>query len=97
METMETMEIMTKQCALDKGLKRFFTGEPCYRGHIAERLVSSGKCVTCNSEVGKLYYQNHKKDRQLYYQNHKEDKQLYYQTNKEVILSKQKERKEKTT
>ncbi|MCG6202032.1 hypothetical protein [Psychromonas antarctica] len=91
------MEIITKQYALDKGLKRFFTGDPCYRGHIAERLVSSGKCVTCNSEIGKLYYQKHKQDRKSYYQNHKEDKQLYYQNNKEVILKKQNERRGKTT
>lgn len=55
------MEIITKQQAIDKGLKRFFTGEPCYRGHVSERFIGSGKCVVCNSEIGKAYYQRHKK------------------------------------
>jgi hypothetical protein len=31
--------------ALD--LKRFFTGKPCKRGHIAERSVHSGRCLEC--------------------------------------------------
>jgi hypothetical protein len=30
------------------GLKRFFTGEPCKRGHVAERYVSGGGCVECD-------------------------------------------------
>ena len=31
--------------ALD--LKRFFTGEPCRRGHIAERSVHTSRCLEC--------------------------------------------------
>jgi hypothetical protein len=30
--------------AIALGLKRYFTGEPCKRGHIAERNVRSGLC-----------------------------------------------------
>jgi hypothetical protein len=33
------------------GLKRFFTGRPCKRGHVAERGVSGGKCVECRHEL----------------------------------------------
>lgn len=33
--------------AIDKGLKRYFSGRPCSRGHIAERKVSSGNCCEC--------------------------------------------------
>jgi hypothetical protein len=29
------------------GLKRFFTGEPCSHGHVAERGVSSRRCTEC--------------------------------------------------
>ena len=54
------MELITKQQALDKGLKRFFTGEPCYRGHISERFIGSEKCIACNSEVVKAYYQRNR-------------------------------------
>lgn len=29
------------------GLKRYFTGNPCPRGHVSERLVSTKACVAC--------------------------------------------------
>jgi hypothetical protein len=29
------------------GQTRYFTGKPCKRGHIAERLTSNWKCVAC--------------------------------------------------
>ena len=32
------------------GLKRYFTGEPCDHGHVAERTVVDGKCVECKRE-----------------------------------------------
>jgi hypothetical protein len=34
------------------GLKRYFTGEPCKHGHIAERYVSSGLCSECGRARG---------------------------------------------
>lgn len=33
-----------------QGRKRYFTGNPCARGHVAERFVSSAKCVECTRE-----------------------------------------------
>jgi hypothetical protein len=30
------------------GLKRFFPGKPCKRGHVTECYVSSRECVECN-------------------------------------------------
>lgn len=33
--------------ASERGLPRFYTGDPCNQGHICERLVSSGRCVDC--------------------------------------------------
>lgn len=32
------------------GLKMYFTGKECQRGHIAERYVSTGQCSVCISE-----------------------------------------------
>ena len=29
------------------GLKKFFTGQPCRRGHVAERYTNGGACVEC--------------------------------------------------
>jgi hypothetical protein len=33
--------------AFESGKTRYFTGEPCKHGHIAERMVSNGVCVDC--------------------------------------------------
>lgn len=30
-----------------QGLKHFFTGKPCKRGHISKRITSSAACVDC--------------------------------------------------
>ena len=40
-------EIISKEEAKAKGLKRFFTGIPCEKGHISERLVSNRGCCEC--------------------------------------------------
>lgn len=32
------------------GLTRYFTGKPCPRGHIEERMTSSGRCHRCTHE-----------------------------------------------
>ena len=45
-----TIEIVTRREAMALGLKRYFTGKPCPHGHIAERFLSSGTCVTCVRE-----------------------------------------------
>lgn len=44
------MITITRQQAKESGLKRYFTGEPCKRGHIAERHVSGATCVKCAAD-----------------------------------------------
>jgi hypothetical protein len=39
--------IVSREDARQIGLKRFFTGLACGRGHVVERLVSDGHCVAC--------------------------------------------------
>jgi 5-methylcytosine-specific restriction endonuclease McrA len=39
--------IVTIAEARAKGLKRYFTGKPCKRGHLAQRNVSAKKCFHC--------------------------------------------------
>lgn len=41
---------ITRSEAKVLGRKRYFTGEPCLRGHVAERFVSTKGCADCNSE-----------------------------------------------
>jgi hypothetical protein len=40
------MDIITKKEAYARGLKRYFTGKPCMRGHISERSLG-GTCIEC--------------------------------------------------
>ena len=41
---------MTRAEARAQGLKRYFTGQPCARGHVAERFVAGNKCHSCAAE-----------------------------------------------
>lgn len=41
------MELVSRQEALAQGLKRYFTGKPCKRGHIAERTLPENGCAEC--------------------------------------------------
>lgn len=43
------MDILLRKDAVKAGLKRYFNGVPCPRGHIAERLVKGG-CLVCDRE-----------------------------------------------
>jgi 5-methylcytosine-specific restriction endonuclease McrA len=53
--------IVTWKAARTAGLKRYYTGIPCKRGHVAERHTSNGTCMTCSAEKAlKYHYDNHK-------------------------------------
>ena len=43
------MEVITRREAIERGLKWYFTGEPCKWGHIEKRQVSNGSCLDCAS------------------------------------------------
>jgi hypothetical protein len=76
------VKIITKQEAKSKGLKRFFTGRPCKKGHISERLVSTHDCVECKNFKG----------REAYATSGGEWHREYYQANRKEKLAKQKVR-----
>ena len=44
---MTHLHIVSRDEARAIGLKRYFTGEACRQGHLAERTTSEGKCVEC--------------------------------------------------
>lgn len=46
--------LVNKAEAIAQGLKRFYSGKRCKRGHMAERFLSSGGCVECS----RLSYKN---------------------------------------
>lgn len=49
---------MTRAEARETGLKHFFTGKPCRRGHLSERLASTGNCCACNTEYTREWEAN---------------------------------------
>lgn len=59
-------EITTKEDAIARGERHFFTGEPCYRGHIDYRYVSTGGCKTCHRQWYMERYNHKTKKRRRY-------------------------------
>lgn len=51
---METKVILRKE-AKASGLRRYFTGNSCLHGHIAERQTVNGMCVECSKEMKRKY------------------------------------------
>ncbi len=43
-------EVFSKDEAKNRGLKRYFTGLPCKRGHVSQRFVSTHNCCQCREE-----------------------------------------------
>ena len=43
------MKKITRQQAMEQGLKRYYTGKPCKHGHYSERLCSDYACCECVS------------------------------------------------
>jgi len=73
------MKIISKKEAQILGLKNYFTGLPCKRGHVAARLVKSGHCRVCANENAKHLYSVNKdgcSDRR------KAERKQHYLTNK---------------
>ena len=56
------MLLKTRNEAKALNLTRYFTGKPCLRGHIAERLVSNFGCLICAAEKER---RSRKKDPEL--------------------------------
>lgn len=48
-------KIVSREEAKAAGLKRYFTGETCKHGHIADRLVSNKGCMACAYERTSKY------------------------------------------
>jgi hypothetical protein len=44
------MKRMKRETALERGLPRFYTAEPCTRGHVTFRWSANGECNDCYLE-----------------------------------------------
>lgn len=45
------MNIMTRKEARALGLRNYFTGKPCPKGHVTERNTGNGHCKECRSQL----------------------------------------------
>ncbi len=55
----EGIHLITRNDAIKNGLKKYFTGVPCTKGHLAERAVGNWTCCDCkNASVYKSYIDN---------------------------------------
>ena len=57
------LHIYSRKTARERGLKNYFTGEPCKNGHVAERKIG-GDCRECASSWGRRYYAANKETMQ---------------------------------
>ena len=54
--------MITRQDAISQGLPRYFTGQPCKHGHIAERYTGNKTCCVCaNAASSNVKKRNPKK------------------------------------
>jgi len=74
------MKLISRKEAKAQGLKRYFTGIPCCRGHIAERTTYSRGCIDCHKIYEKTYNSS-EHGRKMRYLKQKR----YYENNKEKI------------
>lgn len=54
------LHIIGRNVAKERGIKTYFTGEPCKHGHISERHTIDTKCIDCKREKDKRYYSRNK-------------------------------------
>lgn len=60
---------MNRKEALQKGLKKYFTGRQCSRGHIADRYAKTGHCTVCARQTANTWRE---RERDSYNEYHRE-------------------------
>jgi hypothetical protein len=48
-------KLIERQAARRLGLRHYFTGKACKRGHVAERFTSTACCMACSREHAAAY------------------------------------------
>ena len=89
-------EIMGWSMAEARGLKFYYTGKPCRRGHIGPRYTKSRSCVKCEQETNATKM-GAIAERAVAYKKANPDKvraarHRYYEENREAISEKNKAR-----
>lgn len=77
--------IVKREDARANGQNRYFSGVPCRHGHLTQRNVSKGDCLSCVSVANKKQY-----DRPGIKEKRKKYASQWYQENKEYVSEKSK-------
>ncbi len=84
------MVILTRSAAIEAGVNRYYTGKPCKRGHLAERVTSTSTCIICKQEQERNAYSLDPTYRQQQYQQNRatvlQRQKLRYVAQRETIL-----------
>lgn len=59
---MTEVQIITREDAKRLGNTKYFTGEPCPKGHIAERRTANRGCVICQQAEAAIRYKMKRED-----------------------------------
>ena len=83
------MKIMIRKDAKAAGLTRYYTGKPCPRNHITERMTSSGRCHRCTQDdkysAAKLDPEKQKAYMASWHEKNKDYELIYRKENAEMI------------
>lgn len=71
MTTQRMGQLVPKSIAVKLGLKRYFDGSSCKKGHIDERYVKDGVCVECAREKLRARYQKDPEKQKLWSRTHR--------------------------
>lgn len=52
------MEAISREEALARGLKKYFTGLPCKHGHVCQRYTVTTACVKCMADAQRRFKQS---------------------------------------
>lgn len=94
------LEVVTLEQAKARGLKRYFTGEPCCNGHMSERSVRARSCLKCASvrelrrriEHPEKYKHRYRSYQERGAERVKEAGRRWKAANRELVAARQKQR-----
>lgn len=78
------MRLISRQDAITAGLVRYFTGEPCKRGHVAPRTVKNATCTKCQVINVKQWQDNNQQKREKWLD---ESRKRYEQKNPQKVVA----------
>jgi len=60
MDFFDLDEVVPEVVARKRGLQRYFTGVDCKHGHVAERYVTTRRCVECERKYNQEWAKNNR-------------------------------------